>query len=211
VLVLIFSGNVTAQERVIAEKEYSDAEKAAFARLEGKNYRKTEMQESFSENGTFSISKVSEYFSPYRRRLVSTITSPGYMSTTEFIVIGKDSFVRSEKGWTFYPNAEYFGPPRDSSGIVKSRIIEKNFYLLRGEPTTAGKNVRIYKKSENVVDGSRKTLREETIWIGRDELIQKSEYTLKDEKGKIGYKHTATYDYGVVKKIEAPAGAVPGK
>jgi hypothetical protein len=202
---------VAAQERIIDEKEYLDAEKAALARLEGKNYQKTEMQLFFSEKENFSISNISEYFSADRRRLVTTTTSPGYTSKTEFIVIGKNSFVRNEEGWKFYPNAEYFGPPRDSAGIKTLKTIEKSFYLSRGDSKADGKNASVYKKSEIVVDGSRKTLREETLWIGRGGLIQKTEYILKDDKGKVGYKHTSTYDYGVVKKIEAPAGAVPGK
>jgi hypothetical protein len=212
VLVLIFSGNVTAQESIIAEKEYLTAEKAALAKLEGKNYRKTEMQVSFSEKGNFSTSNVSEYFSPVRKRLVSTTTSPGYTSKTEFIVIGKDSFVNfNNEEWKFYPNAQYFGPPRDPAGIKTPRIIEKSFYLSRGEPKAGGKSVNIYKKSESVVDGSQNTLQEETLWIGRDGLLQKTEYILKDDKGKVGYTHTSTYDYGVVKKIEAPSGVSRGK
>jgi hypothetical protein len=207
VLVVIFSASAAAQERVIAEKEYLDAEKAALARLEGKNYRKTEMQLSFSEKENFSISKVSEYFPPDRRRLVKSTTSPGYTSKTEFIVIGKNSFVRDEEGWKFYPNADYFGPPRDSSGVKRPKIIEKTFYLSKADE----KNVSVYKKTEIVVDDSRKSLHEETLWIGRDGLIQKKEYIIKDDKSKIGRKDTSTYDYGVVKKIVAPGGVLRGK
>jgi len=201
--------NVSAQERVIEEKEFMGIHAGATENLKGKTYRLIKTEELFSDRRASSQRvniNILEIVQPNKRREVEEIKSQEKNAKTERIWDGKSLFIRENDGdWR-----KYYGGNSSSGNYVSGRIT--TIYKFIEKTNLNGQTASIYevemnRKANKFTQNSQLEVHyiEKTrFWINEDgnflKTIKESEIAGSNSLTR----ETSIYEYNPNIKIETP-------
>lgn len=145
-IILIGILSVTAQEKIIAENEFKEILGKAEKNLEGKTYRLTKTEETFSDRSANAESvniRINEYVQPGKWREVVETKSANKVTKTERLWDGKNLYERENDGeWRKFSGGGGIGGSIKSGRITTTyKFIEKS--VLNNQP------VNVYEVKQN--------------------------------------------------------------
>lgn len=205
---------VFGQERAITAKQFTDIDTSTTEALKSRKYRSNKETHRGKETG--QVVTVFEFVPPdrSRSRIVDTTQYPA--RKTEIIKIGDIGFLRYDDGPWISPL-----PPRDpnrytiSGDRAEAKIERTEAHTLSAGSNLGNEKADLYSETKTFsyesVGMSFKTVSVKRLWINKDGLLIRDEYTVHDGKGNRVHYSLVVYEYDPDLTIAAPEVKPPAK
>lgn len=199
-----------AQQPIFNDRVFYELETNANKMLEEKNFRQTNIRETFEGGGNVPVEyekSINEVLHPNRSHFIFEKKTADGTLRKEYIDIGRDRFIRENGGeWKIFEGSGGGIGSGSSGGVAKiESTTEDNFTageMLDGQKTDHYE--RIIRYTYTYPTKIEKITITQGFWFNADGLFVKTLYETRNETDKRIERETNFFEYNVDLKIEPP-------
>jgi hypothetical protein len=193
------------QKRTITEKQYDDADSAAWKFLENHSYRSRETRERAGRPGPTLTFTIYESVPPRQSRTLATEKVDGVTTTTETIKSANKIFLRKNGGkWTLQDS----GSDRFTVSGMRVKDERVTEFTMTPDVMLGNEKTDLYEQNETITYNSTAVTLTNSwtrrFWLDQKGARLKSEYIFKRGDGGIMERSTTFYEYDPNIRIEIP-------